>query len=35
MKTLLQREASEWAGLAPIRKLLEDRRFKVETPGLL
>jgi hypothetical protein len=27
--------ASEWAVLAPIRKLLEDKGFKVEAPGIL
>jgi transcription elongation factor Elf1 len=27
--------ASEWAVLAPIRKLLEDKGFKVETPGFV
>jgi transcription elongation factor Elf1 len=27
--------ASEWAILAPIRKLLEDKGFKVETPGFV
>ncbi|MGB9778660.1 MAG: hypothetical protein ACPLW8_04570 [Candidatus Bathyarchaeales archaeon] len=27
--------ASEWAVLAPIRKLLEDRGFRVEAPGFL
>ena len=27
--------ASEWAILAPIRKILEDKGFKVETPGFM
>ena len=32
---IVKTAASEWAILAPIRKLLEDRGFKVETSGFL
>jgi transcription elongation factor Elf1 len=32
---IVKTAASEWAILAPIRKLLEDRGFKVETPGFM
>ena len=32
-KDVVESVASEWAVLSPIRKLLEDKGFKVETPG--
>jgi transcription elongation factor Elf1 len=32
---IVKTAASEWAILAPIRKLLEDKGFKVETPGFM
>jgi transcription elongation factor Elf1 len=32
---IVKTAASEWAILAPIRKILEDKGFKVETPGFL
>jgi len=32
---IVKTAASEWAILAPIRKLLENRGFKVETPGFM
>jgi len=32
---IVKTAASEWAVLAPIKKLLEDKGFKVETPGFM
>ena len=34
-KDVVESVATEWAVLAPVRKLLEDKGFKLETPGFL
>jgi hypothetical protein len=34
-KNVVESVASEWAVIAPIRKLLEDKGFKVEAPGFM